>query len=193
MIKVGLTGGIGSGKTYVSTVFNSLGIPIFNADEFGKKAYTDPYIKKQVITLFGERSFTDLGIDRNYIAEKVFNSKNLLEKLNHIIHPWVAKEFDIWTDNMSDKAYIIKEAAILFESGANVALDKMICVHAPDNVRLNRVLTRDGGKSEDILSRMKNQWPQEEKMKMSDYLLNNDGINLVTPQVLNIHNRIIKQ
>lgn len=194
MIRIGLTGGIGSGKSYVARIFKALGVPVFLADEAGRQAYLNPDIRQAVIRLMGAETYfqTDQP-NRKKIAELVFQDAELLNRLNAIIHPWVKDAFEQFADKVSDAPYLIKEAAILFESGAQTGLDAVICVCAPDDLRLSRVLSRDQLTKSEVLRRMNNQWPQEKIQQLSDYLILNDGTKLVVPQVLKIHEEISKR
>lgn len=194
MIKVGLTGGIGSGKTYVSKIFESLGIPVFHADHAGHMAYQNGEVRNQVIQLLGIKSYNHEGLpDRRFIASRVFDKAGLLHQLNEIIHPWVHQQFMVWADNLSATPYVIKEAAILFESGSDQQMSHTICVWAPDGLRTSRVQNRDGVSAETVIKRMSHQWPQEKIKQLSTFLVQNDGTKLVLPQVLKIHQKIISQ
>lgn len=194
MIKVGLTGGIGSGKTYVSNLFQQKDIPIYNSDERGKFLMNnDSQVKLNIIDLFGSQAYNNSGLNREYIAEIVFSDKNKLAKTNSIIHPAVQKDFENWTKKHNSYPYIIKEAAILIESGAYKQLDYIIVVSAPLNIRIERIAKRDNMTLEAINFRMLNQMPDNERLKYANFTIENDGIMLVDKQVDEIHNSLLKE
>lgn len=191
MIKVGLTGGIGSGKSTVARVFETLQIPVYNSDIRAKwlQENNDKVIAA-IKRLFGESIYTPTGqLNRVEIGKLVFTNKQQLEDLNAIIHPAVAADFEAWYAQQS-APYCIKEAAILFESGANKGLDKTITVSAPQTIRLQRVIARDNTTSELVLKRMANQWDEARKIELSDFVIVNDDKTLVIPQVLLIHSQL---
>lgn len=193
MIKVGLTGGIGSGKTMVAKVFEHLGIPIYHADDRAKLLYTtDPQLKKDVLELLGTEAYVDGRLNRPWIAEKVFNDSTLLEQLNRLVHPAVGRDFYNWLEAQTSP-YIIKEAAILFESGAHLALDEVILVSAPSEVRLQRVMKRDGLSAAEVRQRMAKQWNEEQRRQNSQHEIINDGHHLVLPQILTLHEDLIRR
>ena len=185
-LKVGITGGIGSGKTTVCKVIEALGYPVYYADlEARKIIETDSDVILAISNLFGNDIYSSGKLDRQRLASLVFNNKELLAKLNAIVHPAVARHFQVWA-NSSSSSIIFKEAAILFESGLNKLLDKTILVVAPEQVRLQRVIDRDKISVDNVKSRMANQATQDELIKLADYLINNDGKELVTPQLIRI-------
>jgi len=191
MIKIGLTGGIGSGKTTVAEVFAQLGISIYLSDDRAKALMVnDEGLQSAIISLFGEQSYESGQLNRSYIASKVFSDKKELEKLNALVHPALKKDFDLWCIEQTCP-YILKEAAILFESGANKGLDKVILVEASAEIRKGRVMRRDKVSSESVLARMEMQWPDERKKALSDYIILNDDKCSVLGQVLKIHNELI--
>lgn len=193
MIKVGLTGGIGSGKTLVSKVFIRLGIPVFNADYEAKVILnTDKETIKQVKKEFGSEIYTDQGIDRKKLAEIIFNNITALQKINAIIHPRVRQYFYEWLKKQK-VPYVIEEAAILFESGANQELDLTINVHADELVRVRRVMLRDNTTEETVKSRMKNQMSDRQREKLADYTIHNNGDRMLLPQILEIHQHILSK
>lgn len=193
MIKVGLTGGIGSGKTLVSKVFIRLGIPVFNADYEAKVILnTDKETIKQVKKEFGSEIYTDQGIDRKKLAEIIFNNITALQKINAIIHPRVRQYFYEWLKKQK-VPYVIEEAAILFESGANQELDLTINVHADELVRVGRVMLRDNTTEETVKSRMKNQMSDRQREKLADYTIHNNGDRMLLPQILEIHQHILSK
>jgi len=191
MKKIGITGGIGSGKTYVASVFQSLGIPIFNADIQAKKLMTSSgKLMKLVKEEFGNDIYKDSDLNKEKLASIVFNDKSKLEKLNSLVHPIVKKEFNNWCKKQISP-YVIKEAAILFESNSHVGLDAVICVSAPLELRIERLLKRDNYSEMEINQRIENQISQEEKEKLSDYIIVNDERNLLLPQIIKIHEKLI--
>jgi len=191
MIKIGLTGGIGSGKTTVAEVFAQLGISIYLSDDRAKALMVnDEGLQSAIISLFGEQSYESGQLNRSYIASKVFSDKKELEKLNALVHPALKKDFDLWCIEQTCP-YIIKEAAILFESGANRGLDKVILVEAPQELRINRVMNRDKVSYESVLARIDKQWSDERKKSVSDYVVMNDEKCSVLEQVLKVHNELI--
>lgn len=193
MIKVGLTGGIGSGKSTVARVFQHLGIPIYDADSRAKALYIeDTLLQEQVIQLLGEEAYTGGRLNRPWIAERVFNNQALLEALNKLVHPAVGRDFYAWLKKQN-APYVIKEAAIIFESGSHLALDEVILVSAPMEVRLERVMNRDGLSAPEIRQRMARQWSEEERRSHSQHEINNDGHHLVLPQILALHEDFIRR
>ncbi|MGE3822758.1 MAG: dephospho-CoA kinase [Bacteroidia bacterium] len=193
MQKIGITGGIGSGKTTVARVFEQLGIPVYHADYWAKELMnTDPLVINRLKELFGNDIYDNAGnADRKRIAELVFADKNKLNQLNSIIHPAVWLHGENWLKQHAGKPYILKEAAILFESGGNKDMDKVIMVSAPKEIRLERVMKRDNLTRAEVEARMANQWPDEQKTALSDFVIVNDGKQLVIPQVLQIHSRLL--
>lgn len=187
MLKVGVTGGIGSGKSVVCRVFHTLGIPVLNADEVAAHLLeTDNVIKQQVIALLGTGSYKNDLPDRAFIGGLVFNDPAKLQALNAIIHPATIARGKQWMQEQTGP-YAIKEAAIFFESGTNLDMDIMVGVFAPVELRISRALSRSGSTREDILNRMTQQMDEDEKMKRCDYVIINDGMQAILPQVLNLH------
>lgn len=192
MVKVGITGGIGSGKSTACKVFSFLGIPVFEADLVAKQLMnSDPEIRLQLIHLFGPPVYLpDLTIDRKYLAGIVFNNLPLLAQLNAIVHPVVHRDFEKWcSEQYSD--YIIHESAILFESGFHKLMDKTIAVVANENERIDRVMKRDKITEEMVKQRMKNQLSDNEKIKLADFVIGNNDDELIIPQIIEI-DKIIK-
>ena len=188
MKTIGLTGGIGSGKSTVAEVFRLLNAPVFNADQVAKTAYEDFSVKAAVVDLLGEDCYGDNGeLNRKFIADQVFSSPELLQKLNEIIHPFVSLKFAEWEKKNESFVYGIKEAAIFFESGLNNKIKETIVVSAPEKIRIERVMKRDGLSEKSVRERMKNQWPEEELVKRSTYVLVNDNKSLLLPEILKLH------
>ena len=191
MLKVGLTGGIGSGKSTVATIFEALGIPVYYADEAAKEIMNeDEDLKSEIISLFGPESYSEGKLNRKYIASLVFNNKPKLDALNAIVHPATIRAAEKWMQNQS-APYLIKEAALIFESGSQDQLDYVIGVHAPQTLRLLRVMKRDGVTKEEVLKRMDNQIDEEIKMRLCNFVIENDEQNAVLPQVLDLHKKLI--
>jgi dephospho-CoA kinase len=193
MIKLGVTGGIGSGKTLVCSIISAMGYPVYNADLEARRIIdTDSDVILSIKNLFGDDIYADNQLRRKRVSEIVFSDLELLEKLNSIVHPAVAKHFDEWVMLYQSRSIVVQEAAILFESGAYKSVDKIISVIAPTDIRVKRVQMRDGLSQEIILSRIKSQLPQEELIKRSDYIIENDGVNLILPQIIKIINDLVK-
>jgi len=191
MKRVGLTGGIGSGKTTVAHVFELFGIPVYYADLRARElTNSHPEIIRQVKCLFGSDIYFKGCLDREKVAGAVFLDKELLGKLNSIIHPVVKSDFNAWCDERSDSPLVLQEAAILFENGSYHLFDKMILVKAPVELRVRRVVQRDRVDREAVLDRMKNQWDDEDKERLADYVINCDEKQLVIKQVMKIINDI---
>lgn len=188
MLKIGLTGNIGSGKTLVAEVFRTLGVPVFHADEAARNLLSDDSVINDILDYFGEEVLSpERQINRKALAGKVFNDSEKLEFLNALIHPRVRELFDQWCRVQSGKIYVLYEAAILFESGHYREMDRVICVDAPEALRLRRVMMRDGATEAEVRQRMDRQWPDERKTALADYIIRNDETEPVIPQVLNIH------
>jgi len=189
---IGITGGIGAGKSTVCRVFEWLHVPVYYADDEAKKLInSNKELKKDIKRLLGKESYDANGFyNRAFVSEMVFKNSGLLEQLNQIIHPAVALHFENWTLENSNSKYLLKEAAILFESGSHKKMDKIIGVQAPLSVRIERVNNRDRIPNSAIKARIDNQMSQDEKMKLCDYIITNDGIELIVPQVVNIHRQI---
>lgn len=175
MIHIGLTGGIGSGKSTVAKVFESLGVPVFYADDVAKRAYDDDEIRQKVKTLFGEDLYVDHLLDKKKLASIVFNDKQKLVALNSIIHPWVAEQYFLWYKKNDAAKYVIREAAILIESGAYKTCDKIILITAPQEMRVQRVHQRDQLSNAEIQTRIKNQMSDEERQTYAHYTWANDN------------------
>lgn len=189
MLRIGLTGGIGSGKSVVAKVFETLGIPVYYADDAAKRLMnTDKELKAAIIKNFGARSYTNGKLDRKYLATIVFNDKEKLALLNSLTHPVTIRDAAEWMSRQSSP-YIIKEAALLFESGADKNLDHIIGVDAPLPLRIKRVIARDGTSREEIMKRINRQMDEKEKMKRCDFVIVNNEQELVIPQVMELHHK----
>ncbi|MGY4536758.1 dephospho-CoA kinase [Mucilaginibacter sp. UYNi724] len=189
MFKVGITGNIGSGKTTVCKIFEVLGIPVFYADDAAKQVMVkDEELIKGIKKAFGNDAyFSDGSLNRKYIAGIVFNSKQEIEKLNALVHPAVFRAFDKWVINQKDAPYVLKEAAILFESGSYKKCDRAIMVTAPLEIRIKRVTSRDGITADEVKARNARQFTEEKKLALANDVITNDDKQLVIPQVLKLH------
>jgi len=192
MKKVGITGGIGSGKTTVCKIFELLGIPIYYADDRAKALIVkNEAVRSKLIATFGEATYLpDGSYNRTYIANIVFADKKELEKLNNIVHPAMYQDGLDWHNAQEGVPYTLKEAAILFESKGHLQMDKSILVVAPEDIRIERVLKRDKTSVEAIKARIDKQLPDAEKIKLADYIILNDGNAPLVPQVLKIHDKL---
>jgi len=190
-LRIGLTGGIGSGKSIISTLFRILGIAVFEADQWAKQIISeDVRVKEELVRLFGEAiCLPDGGLNRKHLASVIFRDPLALQQVNGIVHPMVKAAFDNWYIRCKGP-YVLMEAAILFESGFNRFMNATILVTAPEELRVARVLKRDGISEEDVRIRMKNQFREEESAGIADYIIRNDGMELVIPQVLEIDKRL---
>jgi dephospho-CoA kinase len=194
MLRIGITGGIGSGKSLVCKIFARLDIPVYDADSRAKYVMTsDTTLVHQIKENFGAQAYNNDGsLNRVYLSKQVFNDAQKLEMLNGFVHPAVAADSERWMNENKNAPYTLKEAALLYESGSYKQLDKIIVVTAPESLRVKRVLARDTSKSEtDILKIINNQMPEAEKVSRADYVIHNDETNLVIPQVIKLHERFI--
>lgn len=187
MISVGLTGGIGSGKTTVSKLIRILGYPVYEADVEAKKIISeDLSVKAKIINLLGEEAYDGTKYNRLFVAQKVFNDKALLQGLNDIVHPAVAKHFKNWKESHSNSEYVFQEAAILFENGSYLKFDKTILITSPEAIRVKRVMKRDNLSHKEVMARINNQWSDDKKMELADFSIQCDGYHLVIPQLLKV-------
>jgi len=192
MFKLGLTGGIGSGKTLVCQIFERLGVPVYNADAAARLLMnTDAELKAGITDMFGDLAYGKDGLDRQYLAASVFGDHEKLSGLNRLVHPHVRSDFFRWTALQRGVPYVIEEAAILFESGASKEMDQTVLVYAPEDLRIGRVMKRDGVNREDVLKRIGHQLSEEELMEKADHVLMNDGTQMLLPQVIELHNKIL--
>ena len=183
---IGLTGGIGSGKSVVAKIFATLGIPVFNADDEAKRIMqTSPEIKSKLIQQFGMDIYNESGLDKEKLASIVFNDSFQLQLLNAIVHPVTIQAAKDWAAKQTSP-YVIKEAALIFESGAADGLLKVIGVTAPLSIRIHRVMQRDGITKDQVDARMRNQISDTIKMRLCDYVIENNNQQMVIPQVLEI-------
>jgi dephospho-CoA kinase len=192
MLKVGLTGGIGSGKTTIAKIFELLNVPVYYADEASKRLYhTDQDLIHNIKKHFGEDVYTNEQLNRSKLAAIVFNDPNKLELLNALVHPPTIRDAEEWMKNQT-APYIIKEAALLFESGSAKGLDYIIGVKAPSHFRIKRVMERDGLSREDVISRADRQIDEEIKMRLCDFIIVNNEQELLIPQVLELHSKLLE-
>ena len=186
MKKLGVTGGIGVGKTYVGKVFQQMSIPVFNADVEAKNCMAeDKDLMRKVKTSFGEHIYQNGTLQKEELAEIVFNNNEKLAELNTLVHPVVKQKFEDWCKKQTT-AIVMKEAAILFESDAHLGLDAVICVSAAEKVRIERVQNRDGSSVTEIKSRMDKQMSQSKKEELADFVIVNDGEQLLLPQLIKV-------
>ena len=188
MLTVGITGGIGSGKSTICRIFEVMEVPVFNADAEARRIQNeDPNIRSSMISLFGNEVYNDDGLNRKLVAELVFNNKLLLDQLNKIIHPATLVAFEKWKQDYSSNHYVIKEAALLFEAGATDGLTAIIGVAAPISLRIQRVMQRDACSKIEVEQRMRHQISDTIKLKLCDWVIDNNDQDLIIPQVLKIH------
>ena len=193
MLKIGLTGGIGSGKTTVAQVFENLGVPVFYADIEAKKCmHSDVALIKQLKATFGNDIYVDRKLQNDRLASIIFNDDSALNTINRLVHPAVQRVFEEWFTTQT-ASYVLKEAAILFESGSDKELNQIVSVSAPDDLRKQRVMQRDGITESQVLERMSKQWDQSRKIELADFHIVNDEKQLLTPQVLEVHSLLLKQ
>lgn len=186
MIKVGITGGIGSGKSIVAKILTVIGFPVFDSDTEAKLLMVNNRnVIQQVKEVFGEEAYIDKQLNRKYLAHKIFNNEELKEQLNAIVHPAVRQEFEDWS-NRQDSSLVFNEAAILFEIGRYKDFNYTILVTAPEELRIQRVIDRDKTTRKEVLKRMENQWKDEEKKALASFVINNDNEELVTLQIESI-------
>ena len=192
MLKVGLTGGIGSGKTMVSRIFEALGIAVYNSDMRAKLLMnTDPELQSALQNCFGSDIYDNDGnLNRPKLAEIIFNDPESLEKVNNCVHPAVFHDFNHWCA-LQNSPYIIEESAIIFERNIAHQFGKVILVTAPEYVRIKRVCIRDGITPEAVQERMANQWTDDKKKPLADYIINNDNLRSLTPQIMEIHKQLM--
>lgn len=193
MLKIGLTGNIGSGKSTVARVFEALGVPVFYADYEAKKCYFNNSVKEKILTTFGDKAYKNTTtLNTKYIAGIVFSDPKWLAKLNEIIHPQLRLEFANWVENIAlsnTPKYIVMEAAILFENNFNDMVDQTVCVCAPKNQRMDRVIRRDNISEELVQLRMANQWSDSKIKESSDIVLYNSDRSMILFEILQLHSR----
>ena len=191
-MRVGITGGIGSGKTTVCRIFEALGVPVYYADAEAKRLYAE---NKELVTLlldiYGPQVMDNGAINKTFLRSVAFGSAEEAEKLNRLVHPFVFEHYEKWCVGHKDQAYTIKEAAILFESGSYKRVHKAIGVVAPEELRIQRVINRDQSTREEVLKRMQKQWPQEKIEALCDYTIHNDETQSLIEQVRTLHSQLL--
>lgn len=191
MIIVGLTGGIGSGKTTVGKLFKNLGIPVYNSDKQAKKLMkSSKTVRNEVKKLLGDEAYVDNKLNKAYVASKVFNNKDLLQQLNAIIHPAVRKHFQKWVKKKKSP-YVIQETAILLENSMQAFYDKIVLVTAPEEVRIARIKERDSSTDDQIKVRMQNQWNDKRKVPLADFIIENKELNQTVIKVKEVHGLLL--
>jgi dephospho-CoA kinase len=186
MLKVGLTGNIGSGKSTVSRIFEVIGIPVFHADKEAKGLYELETVKQRILDVFGKEVFSGNSVDFKKLANVIFGDKGKLQTINNIIHPLVFERFNCWLIDNNDSPYIIHESAIIFENNLQSRYDKIINVSADTDIRIERVINRDGVEKSMVINRIKNQMSDTLKSELSDYVIQNNQEDMLIPQVLTI-------
>ena len=194
-ILVGITGGIGAGKTTVSRIFISLGIPVYYSDERAKQLMIqNEDLKSKIIEQLGPQAYENQSLNKSYIANIVFNNKEKLKALNSLVHPAVFRDYTIWLESHQNASYTLKEAALLFETGSYKDLDLVIFISAPEKVRINRVLLRDTFRTrKDIEEIIDKQLKDNQKRKLADLIIENGENDMVLPQALIVHNKILEK
>jgi len=193
MLKVGITGGMGSGKSTICAIFESLKIPVYYSDDRAKALMISPKIKSKIQEYFGKNIYKDNNeLDRKLLAEIVFNDKSKLDKLNSIVHPAVFEDFRKWVKTHQNYPYIIKEAALMFESKSYKELDFVVNVNAPIEVRIKRILERDKSSRKQILERINKQFTDKKRSELANYTIINNGKKLLIPQILKLHEILIQ-
>ena len=194
MIKVGITGGIGSGKTTVCEIFIRLGISLYNSDSKAKWLMNNnENIKQQLIERWGSQLYKNNQLDRSFLAEIIFADKKALEYVNSIVHPAVNTDFKKWSILHTKEVYVIEESALLFESKAYSDMDVTVTVYSPENIRIERVIKRDNVSREQVINRINNQLSDQEKVKRSEFVIYNNEKQSLLEQVLNLHNELISR
>jgi len=193
MLKIGITGGIGSGKTTVCRIFEVLGIPVFYADNAAKSVmHSDSLLRQDIIKGFGQESYFETGeLNRKHISSIVFNDTEQLARLNALVHPAVFRAFDTWVALQTNVPYVLKEAALLFESDSYKMCDRSILVKSPEALRIARIIARDNTTAEDVRLRMNRQFSDAKKEKLADHIIINDEDLLLIPQVLELHQHFL--
>ena len=190
-MKLGITGGIGSGKTSVCRIFNVLGIPVFSADAAARVIMdSEPDIIRKVNSIAGKNMYSNGLLDRPELATMIFNNEKLLKKINKVVHPVVFEQFISWA-RLQEAKYVILEAAIIFESGASKLVDRIATVIAPVEERINRVIQRNNLSREQVIKRIRNQMEDKERIKLSDYVIDNSDQEMIIPAILKIHKEIL--
>lgn len=192
MLQLGLTGGIGSGKTLVCSVLEKLGIAVYYADTEARRLMSsDKELRLHIMEVFGPEVYDGASLNRDLLAKKVFGDGTMLAKLNALVHPVVRRDYSNWVETQKDAPYVVEEAAILFESGADRLLDGSVLVYAPEKMRIRRVMKRDGVDEASVRSRMVHQMDESEKKKRADHIIYNDEKEMLLPQIIALHNKFL--
>lgn len=193
MLTVGLTGGIGSGKTLCCAIFEFIGVPVFYSDTEAKELMVgDPGVKEEIMKIFGEESYLEDGtLNRAFLAKCIFQKKELLRKMNAIVHPAVRSRFNLFCDGHHDEPYVIQESAILMETGLYEHFDRVILVDAPESLRIQRVMARDQVAEAAVRRRIENQWPSQRKRDLADFIIDNDGRHSLLQSIIRIHRTLL--
>ncbi len=192
MLKIGLTGGIGSGKSTVARIFEVLGIPVYYADEAAKRLMIENVeLRYEIIEHFGPNAYSNGNLNRKYLSDKVFNDKKKIGLLNSIVHPATLKDANEWMAKQTTP-YVIKEAALIFESGSYKSLNYVIGVQSPGDLRIERAMARDNISSLQVKDRISKQMDEQEKLRLCDYVIVNDEHQMVIPQVLLLHEKFLE-
>jgi dephospho-CoA kinase len=192
MLKIGLTGGIGSGKSTVARIFEVLGIPVYYADEAAKKLMLEnEELRSSIINAFGKGAYNNGNLNREYLAQQVFNNEEKLNLLNSLVHPVTIKDATGWMQ-IQKASYTIKEAALIFESGSNKGLDYVIGIRSPEPLRIQRTMDRDNISADEVKARISKQMDEEEKLRLCDYVIVNDEEKMLIPQVLTLHQKFLQ-
>jgi len=193
MLRIGLTGGIGSGKSLVSNVFRHLGMRVYVADTEAKRLMSENVLLiERIKELLGQEAYLDGELNTKFIAGKVFNDTSLLKGLNALVHPAVHEDFRTWSEALKEQPYVLEEAAILFESGGYRMMDYTVFVKAGKETRMQRVIARDGVSRQDVEARMKNQMEDSEKEKLADFIISNENNSMILSQIVDLHNYFLK-
>lgn len=189
MLRVGITGGIGSGKSTVCRIFQALGVSVFDADSAAKRNMAlHAGLKEELISLFGAATFQlDGTLDRRFLAELVFKDERALAQLNRLVHPYVLQDYERWLSEIPPAPYSLREAAILLESGTYKDLDVIILVDAPEELRIKRVIQRDNRSEKEVRDIISRQWPSEKKQKFANFIIQNSEKQFLIPQILQLH------
>ncbi|WP_445385219.1 dephospho-CoA kinase [Robiginitalea sp. IMCC44478] len=192
MMRVGLTGGIGSGKSSIAREFTRLGVPVYNSDLRAKELMQlHEGLRAKIKTLLGSQAYNDGKLDRGYVASRVFSDSSLLQRLNSLVHPRVREDFERWA-GQQQYPYVIQEAAVLFENGGYRNCDKMILVVAPEQARIERVIQRDKSSRKAVVERMKNQWPDDKKIPLADFVIENSDWDHTLECIAQIHSELLE-
>ncbi len=194
MYCVGVTGGIGSGKSLVCSILDKLGVPVYSADAEARRLMnSDRDLRDAIVQMFGNGAYSGDVLNRKFLAQSVFGNQEKIAQLNGLVHPVVGRDFKRWAALQREAPYVVEEAAILFESGAHKRMDLSVLVYAPRELRISRVMERDQVDREDVLKRMGHQMSEEELAHMAGHLIYNDGTQMLLPQVIELHNKGFKQ